>query len=395
MKRRWIVPIVVVLCALALAGVLVAVLPSGTKQKPIEGTVRFVGSADSSFDKYTVDKNPVYGAFLRKHMWRMIAYAPYFNDKTSWYPKAWLYQDAYAIYHGSSLSNQHPEWILHDAAGNPLYIPFACSEGACTQYAADISNPAFRSHWIAEAKGHLLHGYRGLFIDDVNMEFRVSNGQEQETVPIDRATHKPMTYEAWRSYMALFMEQIRTDLPHTEIVHNAIWFANSPTRTGDPYIRREVAAANYINLERGVSDLGATSDTSHPAFSNFLSYIDAVHGLGAGVILDSHETERGPTEYALAAYFLTTKGVDGFTAGGMTPTHWWTGFDVNLGRASSPREKWNGVLRRDFAAGMVLVNEPGSPSQTISLPTAMRDLDGHRVTSVTLAPASGVVLRSL
>jgi hypothetical protein len=79
----------------------------------------------------------------------------------------------------------------------------------------------------------------------------------------------------------------------------------------------------------------------------------------------------------------------------MTPTHWWRGFDVNLGNAVGPRKNWNGVLRRDFAAGMVLVNEPGAASQTISLTPAMRDLDGRRVTSVTLAPASGVVLKSL
>lgn len=395
MTRRRRVSILVGLCAVILAGVLVVVLPSGTKQRGGEGTVRFVGSADSSFDQYTVDKNASYGAFLRSHMWRMIAYAPYFNDKTSWYPKAWLYQDAYAIYHGSLLSKQHPEWILHDAAKNPLDIPFACSAGVCPQYAADISNAAFRSHWIAEAKAQLLHGYRGLFIDDVNMEFRVSNGQGQETVPIDRLTHKPMTYEAWRSYMAQFMEQIRRAIPKTEVVHNVIWFANSPTRTADPYIRREIAAANYVNLEHAVSGLGATNDTSHPAFSTFLAYIDAVHALGAGVILDSHETDRHPTEYALASYFLISEGMDGFTAGGMTPTHWWRGFDVNLGNAVGPRKNWNGVLRRDFAAGMVLVNEPGAASQTISLTPAMRDLDGRRVTSVTLAPASGVVLKSL
>ncbi len=383
------------LCLLVLAGVLVSVLSSGTRPQRVEGTVRFVGSADSSFDRYTVNKNASYGAFLRRHMWRMITYAPYFNDKTGWYPRAWLYQDAYAIYPGSPLFTQHPEWILHDAAGNRLYIPFACSEGACTQYAADISNPAFRSYWIAEARAQLAHGYRGLFIDDVNMELRVSDGQEKQTMPIDRATGKPMTYEAWREYMAQFMEQIRQAIPRTEIAHNAIWFAHSPTRTADPYIRREIAAANYINLERGVSDLGATGDASHPAFSDFLSYIDAVHALGAGVIIDSHETQRQPTEYALASYFLTIDSLDGFTAGGMTPTHWWTGFDVNLGDVSGPRKKWNGVMRRDFSAGVVLVNEPGASTHTISLPTAMRDLDGRRVTSVTLTPASGVVLRSL
>jgi hypothetical protein len=363
-----------------------------TKPKVGQGVVHFVGGANSAFDKFTLHQNPSYGAFLRRHMWRMIVYSPYFDDKTRWYPNGWTYDDAYAIYPASPLGTQHPEWILRDAAGNRLYIPFACARGTCPQYAGDISNPAFRAAWIADAKARLMHGYRGLFIDDVNMEFRVSNGQEQHVAPIDPATRQPMTYDAWRSYMAQFMEQIRAALPHTEIVHNAIWFADSPTRTSDSYIRREIAAANYINLERGVNDL--TSNTGQLSLSSFLSYVDVVHSLGRGVLLDSNATERQATEYSLASYYLISGGNDGVTAGGMTPTHWWTGFDVNLGDANGPRTKWNGLLRRDFSGGMVLVDEPGASSQTVSLPGAMRNLDGRKVKSVTLAPASGVVLKS-
>jgi hypothetical protein len=51
------------------------------------------------------------------------------------------------------------------------------------------------------------------------------------------------------------------------------------------------------------------------------------------------------------------------------------------------------VLRRDFTGGMVLVNPPGSSTQTIALPAAMQDQAGTPVSSVTLPPASGAVLR--
>jgi Hypothetical glycosyl hydrolase family 15 len=391
-RGRWPGPIARWSAVLVLVAVLVAALTrtSSTKPRVREGVVHFVGSANSAFDKFTVHRDPSYGAFLRRHMWRMIVYSPYFDDKTRWYPSGWTYDDAYAIYPGSPLATQHPEWILRDAAGNRLYIPFACAAGSCPQYAGDISNPAFRAAWIAVAKARLAHGYRGLFIDDVNMEFRVSNGQEQHVAPIDPATHQPMTYDAWRSYMAQFMEQVRAALPHTEIVHNSIWFADSPTRTSDPLIRREILAADYINLERGVTDL--TANTGPLSLASFLSYIDVVHGLGRGVLLDSRVTDRQATEYSLAGYFLISSGNDGVSAGGMTPTHWWTGFDVNLGDANGPRRSWNGLLRRDFTGGMVLLDEPGSPGQTVSLPRTMRNLDGREVKSVTVAPAGGVVL---
>ena len=75
----------------------------------------------------------------------MRAYAPYFDSRLSWSSKAWVYQSAYAIYPGGARRRaQHPEWILRDAAGNKLYIPFGCSGGTCPQYAGDIGNPAFR-----------------------------------------------------------------------------------------------------------------------------------------------------------------------------------------------------------------------------------------------------------
>ncbi len=383
------------LAALALSTVIAtsAVLSSDADLRIDQGAVHFLGHADSAFDQFTARRAPAYGAFLRRHMWRMVVSTPYFDNKTRWYPKGWAYDDAYAIYRGSSLAARHPEWILRDGAGSPLYIPFACSNGTCAQYAADISNPAFRRYWISVARAELRHGYGGLFIDDVNMELRVGDGQGREVAPIDPATRHAMSDEAWRGYMAKFMQEVRSALPHTEIVHNAIWFAHSPRRTADPLIRREITAANYINLERGVNDRGLTGGSGPNSLSSFLSYIDAVHSLGRGVVLDGNATDRQGTEYSLAAYFLISAGKDAVSSGGMTPVHWWTGYDIDLGKALGVRRRWSGILRRDFVGGTVLVNEPGAVSRTVELPATMRDLDGRNVKSVTLAPASGAVLK--
>jgi len=336
--------------------------------------------------------DPSYGAFLRRHVWRMVVYSPYFDDKTRWYPNGWAYKDAYAIYRESALASQHPEWILRDQAGRPLFIPFACSRGGCPQYAADISNPAFRRQWIARARAIVAHGYHGLFIDDVNMALRVSDGEGRPVAPIDRGTGTPMRDEAWRRYMAQFMEQIRAAIPHVELVHNVIWLADSPIRKADPPIRREIRAADYINLERGVNDTGLTGGTGPSSLSSLLAYVDAVHGLGRSVALDGAATEAAGIEYSLAGYFLISGGNDLVSAHGLTPVHWWTGFDVNLGEADGPRYTWKGLLRRDFAHGMSLVAAPETVPHSVTLPTTMRTLDGRTVTSLKLAPASGAVL---
>ena len=86
-------------------------------------------------------------------MWRMTVWSPYFDEKTAWFANGWVYDDAYAIYTEQKLVSEHPEWILKDAQGNKLYIPYGCSAGSCPQYAADISNPAYRHYWIENLKG--------------------------------------------------------------------------------------------------------------------------------------------------------------------------------------------------------------------------------------------------
>jgi Hypothetical glycosyl hydrolase family 15 len=357
------------------------------------GTVHFVRSADSSFDQYTSSPSPETQAWLRAHMWRMTVFSPYFDEKTSWYAQGWLYDDSYAIYKGSQLATQHPEWILKDAAGNRLYIPFGCAAGTCPQYAGDISNPAYRHNWIAEVRTELAHGYRGLFVDDVNMEQRTGNGEGQQVTPIDSTTGQAMSATAWRGYMAEFMAEVRAAFPSIEIVHNAIWFANSSAGTADPSIRREVESANYINLERGVNDSGLTGGNGPWSVNALFSFIDQVHALGRGIVLDGSASDPHGIEYNLASYFLMSSGNDAVSGSGQTPTSWWSGWSVNLGEATGARRTWSNLLRRDFTGGMVLVNPPGAPTQTVSLGSAMQDVNGNPVSSVTLPAASGVVLR--
>ena len=368
---------------------------AGAASADTAGTVHFVRSADSSFDEYSSSSSPSTQAWIRAHMWRMMVWSPFFDEKTSWYTHGWFYDDAYAIYNdGSQLAGEHPEWILKDGGGKKLYIPYACSNGSCSQYAGDISNPAFRQYWIDNAKASFAHGYRGLFVDDVNMEERVGDGQGNFVAPIDSATHQPMTSAAWRAYMAQFMAEIRAALPSAEIAHNAIWFANSDAGTSDPSIRREIESANYILLERGVNDSGLTGGSGQWSLNAFFSYIDEIHALGRGVVLDGSAGDPQGMEYSLASYLLISTGNDAVSGDNQTPDHWWGGWDVNLGEATGGRRVWSNLLRRDFTGGMALVNPPEGSTQTVTLPTPMRDVNGNTVTSVTIPAASGAVLRS-
>jgi hypothetical protein len=373
----------------ALMGALaLAAVPAARAAAGDTGRVHFMQSAESDFDAYTNNPTAAQKQWLRDHYARMKTWAPYFDSRLGWYSNAWAYRDAYAIYRTSDRASAHPEWILKDAGGTKLYIPFGCGGGTCPQYAADVGNPDFRAAWIADARATMAKGYKGLYIDDVNMQWRVGDGSGRSTWAIDPRTGTAMTEAVWQRYMADFMEQIRAAFPGKEIVHNAIWYAGD---TAD--VRRELHAADVVGLERGFNDTGLTNGTGKWSWRTFVGLIDKVHADGHTVLLDANSNTAAGRLYGLAAYLLVSNGNDLMGNGQASrPDNWWKGYDVQLGDALGKRYLKDGVWRRDFQRGSVLVNEPGEPNRTIQVGPSLRDLAGASRSSLTLGPASGAVL---
>ena len=241
-------------------------------------------------------------------------------------PKAWAYENAYAIYPGQE--GAQAQYILKDGQGRRLYIPYNCHDGACSQYAADIGDPGWRRHFIDRAKARIARGYKGIFVDDVNLAFKVSDGNGNWVTPMDPRTGQTMTHTNWQRYFAEFMEQLRAELPESaEIVHNQVYF---DVGLSSPYVRRAIDAATHIEVERGVNDTGITSGSGTFGFETVMAWVDYTHSRGKNVVYDV-QADWG-REYALATYFLTSNGKDGLgmDLGGL-PDNWWSGYDSDLG----------------------------------------------------------------
>ncbi|MCL4401949.1 MAG: putative glycoside hydrolase family 15 protein [Acidobacteria bacterium] len=372
-----------------------------------QGRVNLIKRSAPAFDPYTNSPTSTLQQWMRDHFSRMIVFTPYFDDRSFWYPNGLVYIDAYAVYRdrftlGYDVVGLHPEWIMRDPEGHPLYIPWGCEpvRNICPQYAADVSNPDFRAWWIDSARQQMAQGnYRGLWIDDVNMEWRVSDGQGRTVVPLDYTTGAPMIIDDWRRYMAEFMEKVRAEFPGVEIGHNAIWFAGDTARLDNPYVRRQIFAADYINIEHGVNDPNLQGGRGRFSYRSLLEYCDAINALGRRIVLDGiggggGDVQRG-MEYAVASYLLFNDGDDALADGLLglvTPDQWWPVLDSNLGNALAPRYDWSGVIRRDFTGGIALVNEPWAKPVTVQLDHAYRRPDGSYVRTVTLGPAQGAVL---
>lgn len=354
------------------------------------GRVRYVVRTDPTWDQFTRDASHRMQEWFRSHVWRMMVYSPYWDNKLGWYPNAWVYINLYAIYQNSDEARRHPEWILHDRRGQKLYIPWGCKDGTCPQYAANVADPGYRAQWIRAARDLRKKGYKGLWIDDVNLEFQIGDGAGKHATPMARKAGSELSWEEWRSNIAEFTEEIRKEFPDVEILHNSIWFAGGPKRDADPSVKREISSADYINLERGVTDGGLHGGDGEWSLRAFFSYIDRVHKMGKGVVLDNM---GGKIEYSTASYFLISSGVDAMGDQSLRPDDWWPGLSVDLGDPLGMREEWRGLIRRRFSKGVVLVNPPDSPPVHLRLTGKFQRADGSDAgKSLTIAAADGVIL---
>jgi hypothetical protein len=360
------------------------------------GRIKFVRSATTSFDPYLTGSSKAQKRWMARHYWRMRGFDPFFArvGALRWAPPTHFAKDLYGIYRDSAadgaLLNEHPDWVLRDDAGNPLYIPSDCDGESCPIYAADVGNPAFQRHWISRAKKIFAKGYAGVFIDDVSLEVMVSDGAANLVTPIDPRTRQPMREVDWRRYVASFLERIAAALPRrAEIVHNQgqWWLSHS-----DRYVKRQVAAADIIELERGYNDDDLTGGGGAFGFETFMAHIGWLHSRGKSVMFEPYDLDPAKQAYAIAAYYLTKSRADAIASSyAADPGHWSKAWDVNLGAPRGRRHRWNGLWRRDYERGIALVNQPGQPSRTVGL-RAYRTVSGGRATPLTLGAAQGAVL---
>lgn len=347
--------------------------------------------------------NPTLQQFWINHYKNAITYSSWFDQFTPWFPsRAITYIDSVAIYVGSEPAGW-TNWVLKDSNGNPLYINWACSGSSCTQWHGDMGNAQFRA-WKIGLIGERLnsYSYAGAWMDDVNMDFRTSNGAGTPITPIDPRTGSTMTLSAWRGYYATFMEEIKNAYPNHKIAHNSLW--NAEEENGvvvrDANVARQIAAADYFNIEHGTLDGGLNvGPTSIWSVYKLLEFIQYVHSLGTNVLLmETGISSEQDRQFALAAFLLINDGNDlnaPVDPPSLQPGTWkGTFYDTDLGDALGDyRVAGNWVAQRDFTCGTVLFLGPTLPTAQITLPGTFYTLSGSPVTSISLTAKSGAILK--
>jgi Hypothetical glycosyl hydrolase family 15 len=357
--------------------------------------------AQSGFDRWTGSTDPAVWATMNANYDGMIVYSPFFDSKVSRFTSdEFVYTDLYGLQvnvAGDTRAADNPGWILRTSTGAPVYLPWGCGvPTGCPQFAGDVGNASFQDAFVARIGALLAKGYTGVLIDDVNMIKRFGDVNGRDVTPINPRTGNPMQISEWRADVVKLLERVRTTYPNARIMHNSIWYADTPT-LDNRNIDRQIAASDIIMLERGANDAGLTGGTGSYSYSKFIQFIDRVHRLGGNVLLlDQAATTDAQQLFNLATGLLVNDGNDYVSTQNIShiaPGSIWSGFQTDLGDALGAHSQQDGIWRREFTGGIVVLNGPASTTKTVQLGGRYRLPDGRIVTEIVLGSRQAAVLR--
>jgi hypothetical protein len=300
-----------------------------------------------------------------------------------------------------SFKNAHPEWILKDASGNRV----TTNNGIGRLFATDIGNPAYVDAWADWAVAAIAkYGWDGTFVDNV---FR-GNFSAWSAYPIDPRTGATFRTADYRADMLAALRRLRAryDARGKILVgnHSSAW---DPSTFADPVVQQEILTMHGVEVEDCVFDWNGNRQNEGSWIAQ-LKYLDYANQHGVRTICNGPAGTIGDAKkrtYVLASYLLTKEGFSSVAEINSVST-WWNGLATDLGApvgryycldpaaglartASCPAT--GKVYARDWARGRVLVNPTAGTTVTVRLGETLLN-QGTSVTSVTLAPGSGVVL---
>jgi hypothetical protein len=290
-------------------------------------------------------------------------------------------------------------WILKDASGND--VPY----GDGYAYLADIGNPTFQRRWLLDIRADMrAHpGIDGVFIDNV-------------VGGLITASIKYPDGASYRAAMLSFIKRVGPALKargRYVVVNASIFDPGAESRTGlgsdgTQYIWWAKQIAPYvdgINMEHwqenwdNNSSVRVSGADASQAWDGWERVVSAVQRLGVDFYAmdEGSLTDVRKATYLRASFMLASKSGRGaffYTdsySGRSDP--WNPAWMIDVGRPAGLRYRVGVGWRRNFTLGSVIVNPSPSVSQTFTFRRKHFMPDGTATTSVTLAPATGLLLR--
>jgi Hypothetical glycosyl hydrolase family 15 len=279
---------------------------------------------------------------------------------------------------------KHSDWFLRDANGASLVV-----DDYPRSRVMDVGNRHYQDAGVARVirmakAGH----FDGVLLDDANasLDWVITGGSV--------ACVKYPTRAAWQSAVYSFLSNVGPKLRRAGLLA----VANIGGSTITPGLWQKWSGPLDGAMEESFTNGGARPDSlENGEWPEKLSH--ALWSESSGKIsLDHAVTEtRADARYGLATMLLVARRENLFMASAGLYNHetWWPEYATanSLGR---PRGRYrilpNGVYRRDFENGVVLVNPSELSAAVVGLAGTYSGSGLRNVSVVALAPTSGVVL---
>ena len=244
----------------------------------------------------------------------------------------------------ATVRRDHPEWILHDAAGGEVH-PLDHPDWVLF----DFGNVYFQEAWAYAVEAQLsAHGWSGVELVDVG------NQQDWSAQPIDPRTGAPMTDANRQLYLAQALEVVRGGLKTNGGF--SLVADNGPATVVDT---PQINSTDAVTLRAGfASRIG-------PDWQVLFRYFEAAVDAHVGAwVEDGGSMDPGKRVYGLASYLLvsgpqSSYGIDPAVA--LDPL-----YRVDFGQPLDVAMHQGDVWTREFTNASVAVN-PGTLDETVTL----------------------------
>jgi hypothetical protein len=287
-------------------------------------------------------------------------------------------------------------WYLRDAVGNKV------TSVGYGNYAMNPSDVGWIDNRAKECASRISYSnYDGCFYDMLGTA-PLDPGY-LTALPINPATGKVWTRLEWLNAAGHLAAKAKVHVGAPTVAGNGLG-------NGNRYFDATAPSQKLLDsLEGGIAEAWlrapAGSITSYRPEASWKHDVDMLVDAGPrgeSVLTMTKVWTSGTTaqkdawhKYALASFLLGTDGSAYFSFlrdNSPTDIHPWD--QVDVGSPLGGYAKRDGVYQRDFSAGLAMVN-PTTSTVKVSLDGTYVTLDGAEVTSLTMAPNTGEVLKRL
>jgi hypothetical protein len=290
-------------------------------------------------------------------------------------------------------------WLLKDGSGNLLK-----NLGFPDNDIGDVGNDGYQHAWLANALAYLhAHpGIAGIYIDDVISDLKPMAGVEAAEYP---------TQQAWAAAQLSFVRTVGSALRakgYYVLVNASAFVPGDPDSNTEastvawwkelgPYVNG-LMNESYDQAPDGSDRLRTTGSAWYQNWDGWQRLVQVAQSMGkdfVGVTYggagDTQAMTYGKSSFLLewdgggGAFIYTPKDGSDPTNGAAT---------VQVGKPAGAKKQVGVGWMRTYTGGVVLVDPSPSASQTFRLGGAYVTASGAVVTSVTLGPTSGMILRA-